>query len=234
MSGTGASDLTPQGVPTPQENSASSVDTTSSGDSTPTSDAVPSSDAAPLGEVASPGEAKAVVDAAPPAYLAAAPPPRVFDWGATLPLRGRLLGIDYGHRRLGVAVSNLDQTLASPVSNRERTDIAQDARFFRRQVTEYGAVGIVVGLPVHLSGDEGQKAREARQFGAWLAQVCQLPVRFHDERFSTRFADEQLREAGLKASQRQGRRDMLAAQYLLQAYLESRGGAGEAPPALVP
>lgn len=222
MSGTGASDLTAQGVPTPQENSASSGDTT------------PTSDAAPLGEVASPGEAKAVVDVAPPAYLTAAPPPRVFDWGATLPLRGRLLGIDYGHRRLGVAVSNLDQTLASPVSNRERTDIAQDARFFRRQVTEYGAVGIVVGLPVHLSGDEGQKALEARQFGAWLAQVCQLPVRFHDERFSTRFADEQLREAGLKASQRQGRRDMLAAQYLLQAYLESRGGAGEAPPALVP
>ncbi|MFM8582890.1 MAG: Holliday junction resolvase RuvX [Planctomycetaceae bacterium] len=171
-------------------------------------------------------------DTTAPASSFETPPRRVFDWGATLPQRGRLLGIDYGSKRLGVAVSNLDQTLASPVSNRDRTDIEQDARFFRRQVAEYGAVGIVVGLPVHLSGDEGQKARESRQFGAWLAQVCQVPVRFHDERFSTRFADEQLRDAGLKASQRQGRRDMLAAQYLLQAYLESRASAGEAPAGL--
>lgn len=168
----------------------------------------------------------------PPTAPVANPPPRTFDWGAQLPSRGRLLGIDYGHRRLGIAVSNLDQTLASPIANRDRTDLEQDARFFRRQATEYAAVGVVVGLPVHLSGDEGAKAREARQFGKWIAEVCQLPVRFHDERFSTRFADEQLREAGLRASQRQGRRDMLAAQYLLQAYLDSRDGLSGAPMAV--
>lgn len=159
----------------------------------------------------------------------ATPPPRRFDWGAELPEKGRLLGIDYGHRRIGLAVSNSDQTLASPVVNRDRTDLDQDARFLRKQVTEYGVVGIVIGLPVHLSGDEGAKSREAREFGAWVARVCARPVRFHDERYSTRFADELLRDAGLKASQRQGRRDMLAAQYLLQAYLDSRRD-GEAAP----
>lgn len=148
-----------------------------------------------------------------------------------LPRQGRLLGLDYGTRRLGVAISDPDQSIASPVSNWDRKDAAQDARFLQHLVQEYRAVGLVVGLPVHMSGDEGEKAREARGFGAWAAGVCQLPVAYHDERYSTAFADEQLRAAGMTARQRVARRDMLAAQYLLQGYLESRS-RGEAPSAL--
>lgn len=149
-----------------------------------------------------------------------------------LPRIGRLIGLDYGTRRLGVAVSNPDQSIASPVVNWDRRDRAQDERFLARQVQEYRAVGLVVGLPVHMSGDEGEKAREARDFGAWAAAACGLPVAFHDERYSTAFADEQLRSAGLGHKQRQARRDMLAAQYLLQSYLDSRrAGGAPAPPA---
>ncbi len=141
-----------------------------------------------------------------------------------LPGVGRLIGLDFGTRRFGVAVSNYDQTIASPVANWERKDLAQDARFLTKQVAEFRAVGLVVGLPVHMSGDEGEKAQEARAFGTWASTACGLPVAYHDERFSTLFADEELRAAGLSHKQRQARRDMLAAQFFLQSFLDARRG----------
>lgn len=147
------------------------------------------------------------------------------------PLTGRLLGFDFGSKRLGVAVSTNDQTIASPVENYTRQNPDQDARFVRRLMDEYRPVGLIVGLPVHLSGDEGGKAHEARQFGNWLHTLTGLPVRYSDERYTSMIAEQFLMEAGFTKKQRKARMDMLAAQQILQAYLESMR-TGEAPGAL--
>jgi len=145
---------------------------------------------------------------------------------APLPVRGRLLGLDYGTKRVGLALSNAEQTIATPHETYERRDQKQDERYLARQVQEYGVVGLVVGLPVHMSGDEGEKAREARAFGQWAAAATSRPVAFTDERYTTAQADEHLFAAQVSPKKRRGLRDMLAAQILLQSYLDSpRRGA---------
>ena len=77
----------------------------------------------------------------------------------TVPMTGRLLGVDFGTKRLGFAVCNSEQTMASPVENYTRQTPAVDAKCITRLVSEYRIVGLVVGLPVHLSGNESQKSR---------------------------------------------------------------------------
>jgi putative Holliday junction resolvase len=147
------------------------------------------------------------------------------------PARGRLLGLDFGTKRVGLALSNAEQTIATPVETYQRRDEPQDARYLRQKVEEFTIVGLVVGLPVHMSGDEGEKAREARAYGAWAANVTKLPVAFCDERYTTAQAEELLRGASLSPKQRKARRDMLAAQILLQTFLE-KGRRDSAPGAL--
>lgn len=139
---------------------------------------------------------------------------------------GRIAGIDYGTVRIGVAVCDSRQTLASPLDNYQRRGIQADADYFRRLVAEERLTRFVVGLPVHVSGDESQKSREARDFGAWLNSVTGVPVEFFDERYTSVEAEQYLQGAGLTKKRRKARLDMLAAQILLSAYLEARGAAG--------
>jgi putative Holliday junction resolvase len=148
-----------------------------------------------------------------------------------VPARGRLLGLDFGTKRVGLALSNFDQTIATPLETYVRRDDRQDAKYLLQKVQEYGVAGLVVGLPVHMSGDEGEKAREARAFGQWAAAVTNLPIAFTDERYTTALADEHLRVAQVGPKRRNSLRDMLAAQILLQAFLEC-DRRGQAPQAI--
>lgn len=134
---------------------------------------------------------------------------------------GRIAAIDYGTQRLGIAVTDPQQTLASPYANYTRRDSAQDARYLQQLVQQEQIVRFVVGLPVHLDGRESRLSQEARRFGDWLTAQTQRPVDYFDERFSSVEAEQQLRDAGMNSRQRQQRRDMLAAQILLTAYLEA-------------
>jgi putative Holliday junction resolvase len=133
----------------------------------------------------------------------------------------RLLGVDYGSVRVGLAVSDPGRKIAFPLATYTRRGTARDAAYFAELVREEGIGRIVVGLPVHLSGREGQKAEEARAFGRWLAEATGLPVVFWDERFTTVQAESALWEAGLTHKRRKERRDRVAAQMLLQAYLDA-------------
>lgn len=147
--------------------------------------------------------------------------------GAPFPTEGRLLGLDYGQKRVGIAVSTYEQNIASPLENYTRVNDGVDASALRQIADEYRIVGIVVGLPVHMSGDEGGQAHQARQFGAWVARETGLPVAFWDERFTSAIAEAELLSAGMTSKQRKARRDKLAAMYLLQSFLdaEDRGAA---------
>jgi putative Holliday junction resolvase len=142
---------------------------------------------------------------------------------------GRLLGVDYGTVRIGLAVSDPDRKIAFPLTTYTRSNREADAAWFRKLVAGETLVGLVVGLPVHASGDEGQKAREARAFGAWLAEATGLPVIYYDERFTTVLAESALWEAGLTHKKRKARRDRVAAQMFLQAYLDAGCRADAAP-----
>ncbi len=134
---------------------------------------------------------------------------------------GRIAGIDFGTVRIGIALSDRGQTLASPYENYNRRGPDHDARRFVRLVEEEAIALFVVGLPVHLSGLESQKSIEAREFGAWLGEVTGVPVEFFDERFTSSEAEQHLLDAQLTKKRRKRRLDMLAAQIMLSAYLES-------------
>jgi putative Holliday junction resolvase len=142
---------------------------------------------------------------------------------------GRVAGIDYGTVRIGVAISDAGRTIASPLETRHRGSQAADADYFRQLVQREQVQLFVVGLPVHLSGDESEKSREARSFGAWLEEATGVAVEYFDERFTTVQAEGFLRSGKLTRKRRQQRRDMLAAQLMLAAYLESGRAGNEQP-----
>jgi putative Holliday junction resolvase len=134
---------------------------------------------------------------------------------------GRLLGIDYGRARVGLAVSDPDRKIAFPLTTYERQNQARDRDYFRSLVEQEEIAGIVVGLPLHGDGSEGSSAAEARAFGAWVAEATGRPVVFADERYTTVEAESALWNAGLTHRRRKQRRDRVAAQILLQTYLDA-------------
>jgi putative Holliday junction resolvase len=132
-----------------------------------------------------------------------------------------LLGVDFGDVRIGLAISDPDRKIAFPLATYTRQGRERDAAYFRAVIAEERVTALVVGLPVHLNGSEGQKATAARAFGAWLTEATGLPTTFWDERFTTVEAESALWAAGLTHKQRKTRRDKVAAQILLQAYLDA-------------
>ena len=136
-------------------------------------------------------------------------------------MNGRLLGVDFGVKRVGLAVCDIDHRIASPLATLERQTLDLDAQQLQRIVRDEKITGIIVGLPIHTDGREGIKAQEARAYGEWLRQITQLPVQFWDERFSTVHAESALWQAGLTHGKRKQRRDRVAAQFMLQSFLEA-------------
>ncbi|HEX3727697.1 MAG TPA: Holliday junction resolvase RuvX [Pirellulales bacterium] len=135
---------------------------------------------------------------------------------------GRVAGVDYGTVRIGIAVSDADRSIASPFENYNRRGEVADRAYFRQLADREQIVEFVVGLPVHLDGRESGKSIEARQFGAWLAEVTERSVQYFDERFTTLEAEQYLAGARLTKKKRRQRLDKLAAQIMLTAYLESQ------------
>jgi putative Holliday junction resolvase len=134
--------------------------------------------------------------------------------------------------RVGLAITDAERRIASPLTTYTRRDREADGRFFQSLVAEEEIGALVVGLPIHLSGREGDKARQAQQFGQWLGEITGLPVYYWDERFTSVEAERFLLDAGLTNKRRKGRRDRVAAQILLQAYLEAGCPTAFAPGAL--
>jgi putative holliday junction resolvase len=141
----------------------------------------------------------------------------------------RVAGIDYGTVRIGIATADTDVCIATPYENYTRRTLELDADYFSKLAKEERIGRFVVGLPVHLHGGESQKSTEARAFAVWLQQTTGVPVEYFDERFTTAEADAILNSVKLTKKKRQARRDQLAAQIMLTAYLES-GSRGQDSP----
>jgi putative pre-16S rRNA nuclease len=143
----------------------------------------------------------------------------------------RILGFDFGTRRVGAAVSDPGRTMAFPLEVYQLRGPEPDARHYRELVLENEIERIVVGLPLHTSGREGELASRARKFGDWLARVTARPVVYFDERYTTVEAERSLIDAGLTRQRRKAIRDKLAAQIMLQSYLDAGCPHQEAAPA---
>ncbi len=138
---------------------------------------------------------------------------------------GRVLAVDLGTRRIGLAVSDPSNTIAGPHAVLTRSgDPDADRAAIVATARELGASQIVVGLPRSLSGADGPAARAARAEAEALATAAgpDLAVVLHDERFSTRTAREARRAGGARRKARQAPVDAAAAAVILQSYLESR------------
>lgn len=141
---------------------------------------------------------------------------------ATDVVRGRRLGIDVGAVRVGVALSDPDGVLATPLVTVPRdAEHGSDLTTIADLVAEHGVVGIVVGLPRTLAGREGAAAEAAREFSAGLEAVVDVPVELSDERLTTVVATQQLRERGVKGRKQRAVIDQAAAVAILQGWLDA-------------
>ena len=133
----------------------------------------------------------------------------------------RFLGLDPGERRIGVALSDLTGTIATPVRyidtvKEQVLDVIKDLS------QENQVMAIVIGLPVSLDGSEGPSAQEARSFGDAVATHTGLPTYFHDERFTSHTAEVALISGGVSRKARKEKRDQIAAAVMLQSFLDRR------------
>lgn len=132
----------------------------------------------------------------------------------------RLLGLDIGKARTGLAVSDSGGTVASPLSVIETKQLLSDVSAAKRIVVDYEVGALVVGLPLSLDGSEGPQAEEVRRVAGRLGRQLGLPVHFTDERLSTSEAQRAMAEAGVAIAKRRGAVDMMAATIILQTYLD--------------
>jgi putative Holliday junction resolvase len=138
-------------------------------------------------------------------------------------LSGRVVGLDLGDRRIGVAVSDVTGTLASPYRVVERgRDHEADHAVIAAVVDEAGAERVVVGLPLSMSGASGPAAEKARAEVTELTATLSVPVETFDERLTTVAAARSMRAAGTKARKQRARIDEMAASVMLQNWLEQR------------
>lgn len=134
----------------------------------------------------------------------------------------RILALDLGEKRLGVAVSDETRTIARSVTVLERRSRLADFERIRQIVDEYGANLLIVGLPLLASGEEGDKAAWIRDYAGELERSVGVEIRFWDESYSTVQAEASLRERGIHGRRRRKRVDAAAAAFILQSYLDAQ------------
>lgn len=139
----------------------------------------------------------------------------------------RYLGIDYGTKWIGLALSDGLGLTARPLQVVERGDLA---KVLTNLVEEYPIAGVIVGLPTGLSGHEGDSAVGARALAREIGELLDVPVELVDERFTSRMAEDALLEAGMKRRRRKETVDKVAAAIILQTFLDRRPGSGNSSP----
>lgn len=139
----------------------------------------------------------------------------------------RVLGLDIGEKRIGIAVSDPDERVATPLAVLDAKRVLGDGAELRRLLSDYDDIGLIVaGLPRSLDGSEGPQAARTRVAAARIGEITCLEIRFVDERLSSAEAERRMAESGADSRARRGSVDMVAASLLLQTYLDARAGAG--------
>ena len=139
----------------------------------------------------------------------------------------RIMALDIGEKRVGVAVSDPDERVASPVCVIAADEVLANGRSFRIVLEDWEPELLLCGLPMTLSGEEGPQAERVRGFAATVAKNTGIPLEFADERLSSAEAKRSLREKGLSEKAMRGKVDMIAASIFLQSWLDARNGMRE-------
>lgn len=134
----------------------------------------------------------------------------------------RILGIDYGDARIGLALSDESETLASPLGTYLSQSMRKDIDYIAALAKDKGAGLIVLGLPVNMDGSMGERANKTKSFGNVLERVSGLEVIYKDERLTTVSAERTLIECNMRREKRKQVIDTLSAQIILQSYLDAR------------
>jgi putative Holliday junction resolvase len=134
---------------------------------------------------------------------------------------GRILALDLGKKRIGLALSDPLGITAQGLETLERRGRREDVEFLRRLTVEHGVTMILMGDPIHMSGEAGRQSEYTREFARELEYKTGLPVQFRDERWTSREAERALRGSGIANGDRKPAIDRMSAVILLQSYLDS-------------
>ncbi len=135
--------------------------------------------------------------------------------------KGKVLAIDLGEKRIGLAISDETRTIAGSYGVISRKSRREDYERYAKIVEDEAVTLIVMGLPITLSGQEGQRAAWVRDYSAELSKNIALPLEFWDERFSTKQAEASLHARGKRGKRAKERVDAVAAAFILQDYLDA-------------
>ncbi len=136
--------------------------------------------------------------------------------------KGKYLAIDYGDKRVGLAISDLDKEIAFPrdfLEHDSKTNLIEQIKTF---CDEEQIVRVVVGLPIEMNGNFGDRAIKTQKFGDELKNAIDpIDVEYFDERLTTKESIKKLQQQGIKAKDQKGQRDMVSAQIILEGYLKN-------------
>ncbi len=144
----------------------------------------------------------------------------VEELAAMLPPRARLLGLDLGTKTIGLALSDLERSVATPLRTIARTKFGADAASLAGDIKLHGIAALVVGMPLLLSGDAGPRAQASRAFARNFAALDATPIVFWDERLSTAAVERALIANDVSRAKRGAVIDQMAASYILQGALD--------------
>jgi len=150
------------------------------------------------------------------------------DFAASLPAGRAIAGLDLGDKTIGVALSDLRRSVATPVEVIRREKFTLDASRLLALLTARGAAGIILGLPLNMDGSEGPRVQSTRAFARNLVRLTEMPVSYWDERLSTVAATRALLEADTSRKRRNEVIDQVAAGYILQGALDRLAHLGAA------
>ena len=156
-------------------------------------------------------------------------PAQTFDdlgeYARALPAKGALIGLDLGTKTIGVAVSDATRFIATPLETVRRKKFTLDCQRLEAVMRERAIVGVVLGLPLNMDATEGPRAQSTRAFAREWAKRIDQPILFWDERLSSAWADDHLREMGVSAAERAMIIDRVAAGHILQETLDKMKAA---------
>ena len=134
---------------------------------------------------------------------------------------GRIMGIDYGDVRIGIALTDLLKMIASPYEVYKTVSRKKDIEHIVEIIKSMQVEKIVIGLPLNMDGTEGERAEVTKKFGEQLFNASMVPIVYQDERLSSVEAEDYLLEANVKREKRKGLIDKISASIILEEYLNS-------------
>jgi putative Holliday junction resolvase len=146
-----------------------------------------------------------------------------------LPRQARLIGVDLGVKTIGLALSDVERRVATPLTTIQRTKFTKDAEKLLAEIARFDVFALVVGLPLNMDGSEGPRAQATRAFLRNLASLYAVPSILWDERLSTAAVNRSLIEQDVSRAKRAAVVDRMAAAYILQGALDRLSGLAQDP-----